>query len=599
MMRLLSFSRWKLQWKFLLIFVLLIILPMLVFSLFIYSQANQAVQLQAISNTKGHVEKIDRNLTAVMQDIEDISSYMIYSDDIRTFLKTSDIPENRTRINEIQKRINGFATFHLTSKFYLHSISIVSNNGSRLDIGTTNSNLNEEIWTENAVELKGKPYWSDTYKIQGNDHILISLNRVINDINNVSQSLGLVTIRLDTNKLYEIIDSDFQNLEKVVVLNRNGNVVLHPETKYSGFPFPDRKVVKAVRDNRSSFTTLSYKEKNENYNVIIKSVEGTDLVILGIVNEDSVAEGISGMRGSIRSMMIVLTLFGLIALIGFYHFNIRRIMELADQTKQLEKGDFSANVTVHSNDEIGLLGIRFNKMVERLRYLIENEYKMELRNRESELKLLQSQINPHFLYNTLDMIRWTARLENALETSKLIEQLSKMFRISLNRGKPWITLKDELIYSQSYLELQKRRLGDKLLFSILCDHDALKAIVLKQTIQPIIENSLNHGFENMRSLRKIYIRCYRKDHELILDVMDNGKGFSSDNLQSLLKKGYALQNIQERLKIAFEEDASISIKQNETPGAWVRITMPYTERADGMEVVKNAGELDETQSIDS
>jgi two-component system sensor histidine kinase YesM len=202
---------------------------------------------------------------------------------------------------------------------------------------------------------------------------------------------------------------------------------------------------------------------------------------------------------------------------------------------------------------------------------------MEISNRESELKLLQSQINPHFLYNTLDMIRWTARLEHAMETSKLIEQLSKMFRISLNRGNHWISLKDELTYSQIYLELQKGRLGNHLTFTFYCDHEVLNAKVLKQIIQPLIENSIHHGFENFRTSRHIYIRCFREASQVIIDVIDNGKGFQSQDFQAYIRNGYALSNIQDRLYLAFRDEAQISIIPKDSPGAWVRVMIPYQE----------------------
>lgn len=600
MRKLLLFSGWKLHWKFLFIFIFLVILPMFSFSLYIYFQANQAVQLQAIHNMKSHLDKIDQNLSTVAQDIEDISSYMIYSDDIRDFLHTPNIPENRTRLNVLEKRINGFATFHLTSKVYLNSISLKGNDGNQVDFGTPLGKNNEETWNQNARKLEGKVYWSGVYKIQdswGREYKVLSLSRVINDINNFTLPLGSVTIRLDADKLYQFIDIDFRKYGKIFVLNKNGTVLLHPDTKYMGSSYPDPVITNEIQKNHVEPEVIDYVKKGVKYKVITEPVEGTDLVVVGMVNKTSVAEGITPIQDSIRIMTIVLTMLGVLALLGFYHFHIKRIQDLARQTQQVEKGNFSAHIDVKSKDEIGLLGLQFNKMVERLRNLVENEYQMVIRNRESELKLLQSQINPHFLYNTLDMIRWTARLEKALETSKLIELLSKMFRISLNRGEPWISLKDELTYSQSYLELQKRRLGDKLHFTLYYDAEVLDAVVLKQIIQPLIENSLHHGFENRRAIGEIYIRCYRENRHLVIDVIDNGKGFPRDDFNYFIQNGYALQNIQDRLKLAFGENGSISVMQKDSPGAWLRIKHPYMDRMDGGEVSKREGDPHETKGV--
>ncbi|CAM4125451.1 sensor histidine kinase [Lederbergia lenta] len=576
MKNMLFFSRWNLQWKFLFLFLLLVLLPMLAFSIFIYNQANKAVQVQAVNNVKSHLEKMNQNLLTALQDIEDISAYMIYSEDIRSFLQSS----NPVDSNLYSKRINGFAVFHLTSKPYLNSISLQNFSGSQMDIGTNLGENDESKWRNKAEMLKGKIFWSDAYSIKdqwGRENKVITLYRVINDLNDFTSALGMVAIRLDAEKLYRKMEPDFQNIEEIYVLNRNGDVILHSNPKLIGHPYPKDSIATAIQKGKGSSVSLDFKENKVNYTAVAGPIEGTNMVVLGIVNKENVAQGISSIQESILIMMVVLTTLGLLALLGFYQFNIKRIKILANQTKQVEKGDFTAKVSVKSGDEIGLLGLRFNKMVERLKHLVENEYQMEIRNRESELKLLQSQINPHFLYNTLDMIRWTARLESAGETSKLIEQLSKMFRISLNRGKPWITLKDELTYNQIYLEFQKRRLGDKLKFTIYCDYRVLESFVLKQMIQPLIENSLQHGFENKRIVRHIYIRSYLEHDMLIIDVIDNGEGFNTNHFNDAIKTGFALQNIHSRLQTAFGKSANITIKQINSPGAWIRITHPYTE----------------------
>jgi two-component system sensor histidine kinase YesM len=177
-----------------------------------------------------------------------------------------------------------------------------------------------------------------------------------------------------------------------------------------------------------------------------------------MMDEGKVVKDLMAVYLSTWIMFFISVLLGILALIGFYYSIVLPIVDLTKKTKQVEKGDFSAQVNVRSEDEIGKLATRFNRMVATIQRLIDLKYKVQLKQRESELKALQNQINPHFLYNTLDMIRWTARLEKAMETSRLIETLSRMFRISLNRGKLWIPLREELSYVESYLQLQQKRL---------------------------------------------------------------------------------------------------------------------------------------------
>jgi len=153
-------------------------------------------------------------------------------------------------------------------------------------------------------------------------------------------------------------------------------------------------------------------------------------------------------------MLVILAaimMLGLTALIGFHYTIIRPILRLKKETSKVTYGDFNARVPVKSNDEISELNRKFNEMVETIQQLIEHKYKLELRERESELKLLQNQMDPHFLYNTLDMIRWTARLEQASKSSQLIEMLSKFFRSSMSNGNYQTTLRKELEFAQSYL----------------------------------------------------------------------------------------------------------------------------------------------------
>lgn len=609
MKRLRSFSDWPIQRKFLFIFILFVLVPTLAFSLFIYSRANEAVQTQAINNTRAHLEKVNQTISAALKDIESMSTFLIYSDDVRAYLKMPDRPEYLADLRKREEQLNGYAVFHLTSKMYLHSLSLAGRH-HQMHIGVHPSEFEqrEAPWRQKAVERRGKGLWTDAYAVKdawNREARVISLFRVINDINQVSRPIGVAVIRLDVRKLYEYIKTDFGDAGQMMVVDRSGTIVMHADPALIGRPFPDSRLTGLLPDDARHQVTLNYRENGIEYHVVAVPVEGTDLITVGFVNETSVARGITGIRQSIPWMMAVMILLGVVAMIGVYHVIIKRIADLIKRTHQVERGDFTAQVPVTSNDEIGLLGTRFNHMVRRLKSLIENEYQMELRNRESELKMLQSQINPHFLYNTLDMIRWTARLEKAPETSRLIELLSRMFRTSLSRGQIWIPLKDELDYCRSYLELQKRRLGGQLVYSLHCEYDVADEPILKLTIQPLIENSIHHGFAGMKSLKRIRVRCFREQDRLFIDVMDNGKGFTKEQFDAALRQGFALRNIQERLRIAYGDAARLSVEEGRPSGdghpsgAWVRLSFPLRCRKGADPNHTSAGDIrHETERAD-
>ncbi|MBM7579643.1 cache domain-containing sensor histidine kinase [Jeotgalibacillus terrae] len=575
MKKYLKLTNWQLTWKFFLIFFFLILIPVLVFGLIISDQANQAAQNQVVNDTKKNLEKASENLSNVFQEIEDISSYMIYSEDFRNYFNTRSGPENQDTLNMLEERISGYTVFHLNESSYLHSITLESEYDNTFHIGKLiEERQQNEIGNKlEAMTLDGRPFWSGSYTIteySGNDSKVISLFRVINDLNDLTRELGMVTIRLDSSKLYELIELENPDLDQIVVLNEKYNVVLHEDAEIIGSSYK-YEIPLSDLDQASDFT---YEQDGESYHAVIQPLDHTNLTLIATVDNSSIKQGLSGLRTMIQLMIIVLILLGIAAMIGFYHFNIKRIIELTDQTEKVERGDFSAKVTAGSLDEIGMLASRFNQMVDQINQLINTKYKMELQTRNAELKLLQSQINPHFLYNTLDMIRWTARLGNPEETGRLIEMLSKMFRLSLNRGNDWIHLKDELEYCSLYLQLQQYRLGTSLKIAVYCEAGIDRAMILKQMIQPLIENSIQYTDGNAASPKRIYMRCFTEEDDLIIDVMDNGKGFPSD-IDKVISDGTALANMIERLSLAYGERASLTMQNHELGGAWVRIRLPY------------------------
>jgi|SRR5699024_3680737 len=288
---------------------------------------------------------------------------------------------------------------------------------------------------------------------------------------------------------------------------------------------------------------------------------------------------------------------GIFVFAGFVFTVIRPILELTRETKKLESGDFSARVTIRFDDEIGQLGYRFNQMVSQIERLIDTKYKLKIQNKESELKALQTQISPHFLYNTLDMIRWTARLESATETGKSIEELSKLFRLSLSEGKYWIPLITEMTYVQSYLKLQKRRMGGQLNFLVTMEAGLETNLTMKLILEPLVENSIKHAFKQNQQNKCINVRAYKSSGDIYVEVIDNGSGMDVHHINTLLKRteerndemGFGLKNVYDRIETAFGSYYGLNVipvKQ----GTLVRICMPYIENKEQLKHLLESGE---------
>ncbi|TES46426.1 sensor histidine kinase [Shouchella lehensis] len=583
-----SFRHWSLRWKSILILLSLILIPALTISLLVYYQSNSILEKQVIERNEQNLRHIESSLLGVMEEVEELSSYIIYSQEFRQYftLPVEGAGSHPEEMQRLRDHIRGFFTFHLNNKPYFHSAQIEGMNGSQLHLGERISG-DETKWEEAARGELGRVVWTDPYVLtrsgwETGEYTIVSLFRIINNLYDITEPIGNVRIRLDERELFSHITSGYLHPnDDMILMQEEGLVLSHRNADLVGNRFTNQDVVQNVQDGATLF---QYEEDGDVYYAVVRYVTGTDLSLISTVKEEFILNEFQGMRQTMHIIMLVAGGIGLVAIVGFMLTIIKPITELTKETKRLEEGDFAARVKVRSRDEIGQLGSRFNNAVSQIQRLIETKYKLEIQNKESELKALQSQMNPHFLYNTLDMIRWTARLENAFETGKSIEHLSKLFRISLSQGKLCIPLKDELAYVQSYLDLQKRRLGNQLTFSVLMEAGIEQSLTLKLILQPLVENSLRHGFTELKQTNTITIRAYREGAYVVIDVLDNGVGFHMDvdtfnhvvQDPDRRERGFALRNTHQRLIKTFGFTCGLMAMETDE-GAHIRIRMPFIE----------------------
>ncbi|MFD1334769.1 sensor histidine kinase [Oceanobacillus iheyensis] len=574
-------KKWGLKRKFITFFLALMI-PILFVSLLIYYQTNVALKNQAIEEATERLSRNEQNLLTVFSTVEAMSSYMIYDRNFRKIFISQKDEMYQPDYQEAMEVIKGYFTFQLISNPYINSILLEGRDGHLVKHGEPVTG-NEQELDKVAKEAKGSPVWSNPYQVKSDwneDKYVISLTRIINDMNNISEQIGIVRIRLDQAELYNQIEVRSQQSDYFIVSDK-GEVILHPDVNLVGKQFPDSGLIKWIVDGEEK--SYSYQDGESHLVVVKNQLTNTNWFSVTAIDEDKLAEDLTEVRALIGFLIGILFLAGMLFFTFFYHSNIKRILELTKQTKQVETGNLTASVHVDSNDEIGKLGYRFNKMVKTIQKHIDTEYRLKIKQKESELKVLQNQINPHFLYNTLDMIRWNARLENAPETSQLIERLSKIFRMNLNNGKSLVKFEEEVEYSQAYLELQKKRLGEKLDYQFVMEEQLKGYYVMKQMIQPLIENSIQHGFKNLPRQGIIRIHCYRDENQAVIDVIDNGWGFNEHKKNGELRAGYALKNLNDRISIVFGKLYGLTILDSDE-GAFLRMILPLLNEAKSKEL---------------
>jgi two-component system sensor histidine kinase YesM len=244
-------------------------------------------------------------------------------------------------------------------------------------------------------------------------------------------------------------------------------------------------------------------------------------------------------------------------------------------------------MTSDNVDEITELGMSFNIMIGKIKELLDSKIQEQENLKKAELRALQAQINPHFLYNTLDTIIWMAESKKTDQVVKIVSALSKFFRISLSKGMDWITIGEEVERIRSYLIIQKMRYRDILDFNIEVDKEVTEHTILKLILQPLVENALYHGIKNKRKGGTINVRARMKgENEILLEVEDDGIGFTPEKLAQLrseleddsgsikLESGFGLDNVNKRIKLYYGKPYGLSVQSQYASGTCVTLVIP-------------------------
>lgn len=263
----------------------------------------------------------------------------------------------------------------------------------------------------------------------------------------------------------------------------------------------------------------------------------------------------------------------------------RPIRVLRDVTNQVSKGNLEIRSNITSGADVKVLSDSLNTMIDKINELLDQVKQEQIHLREAELELLQAQINPHFLYNTLDTIIWLAEAGDQQKVVSMVGSLSEFFRTSLNQGKDIITIREELVHATSYLEIQQVRYQDILEYEINVPDSLNQYLIPKITIQPLIENALYHGIKNKRGMGKITVYAERRDESFFLYVEDNGIGMEPERLERVMeglthqsaemKDFFGLYNVNERIRLKFGDGYGLQIQSTYGEGTIVSIKLPY------------------------
>nr|WP_246354368.1 sensor histidine kinase [Paenibacillus phytohabitans] len=435
-----------------------------------------------------------------------------------------------------------------------------------------------------SVALNGASYWfplteENNVFIQSNRNDKLGMTRIIRDIVNGNR-IGFVFVGINLETIRRTYLTDLYDQDHgILILNESGKQLLA-----AGKETYDKKAVDFVMKQAeagilSGYTIVNLQGGDTllNYNI-----NANGWITLYSVPLSSLTEELNSIKSAVLIMILASLLLSIPLLMFFSSFLTAPIKTLLLSMRRFQNGQFEEKVNIKYWDEIGQLSRGYNNMVANIKALVDDAYLLKLKEQEAELKALQSQINPHFLYNMLDTIFWEAEAAGQDKISEMVINLSRLFRLSLNQGKSFTSVAKEKELIELYLSLQKMRFKDSLDFVIDIPDELHPYVILKLSLQPFIENALIHGIERKRGGGRVSISGQRTGDQLMFVIEDNGGGMSSETLQKILTLpdesdiytardtgGYAVQNVQARLKHFYKGD--FTLKYTSVPGEGTRV----------------------------
>lgn len=445
-----------------------------------------------------------------------------------------------------------------------------------------------EKWFANALEKTENQHFSDPhvqYIFENNENQyrwVISLSRAVELTEGTSTTQGVLLVDLSYSSLEHLFDGVTTGKGGYVYLiASDGEILYHPRIQLidSGRMKENNKIASGYKDgiHREVF-------EGKSRIITVKSVGYTGWKIVGVTPKSVVSLNTIKTRLFIV-FMITLILFILVLINSYISSRITNpIKELEKSVGILEEGDLETAVSIGGSYEIQHLGNSIKNMAIQIRVLMDDIVTEHEAKRKQEFDTLQSQINPHFLYNTLDIIVWMIENEQKNEAVKAVTALARFFRISLSKGKSVITVRDELEHVRSYLMIQHMRFKNKFSYEIQAEEECMEFTSLKLILQPLVENAIYHGMEFMDGEGEIKLSVMRKGEDLIIRVSDNGLGMTEDQVQSLFSdavhvtsakgSGIGVKNVNERIKLYFGERYGLTIDSEPDEGTTITILLP-------------------------
>ena len=553
---------------------------MILITAVLLNRYERTLERQVLSDSQKLIGQVEINLNTYLRSMMRSSDAVYYNVIKKVDFDKDDISRELSLLYE-------------ANKDNLVSIACFTRDGELLGaapVGSLKKNVNitAQSWFEDASDKMENLHFSDLHvqnifeNKSGRYYWVVSLSRGVELTNDGKMSGGILLVDMNFSgiqQLFTEVNNDGKGY--VYLIGRDGEIIYHPRQNliFSNI----------IQENNQTASTYDEGVHNEEFQgeqrvVVVKTVGYTGWKIVSVVSKESLFSDLNQTR-----MMALLNLVLAIFLMIFVNQYVA--VRITDPLKKLEKSIQGIEmkqqpvVYIGGPPEIQHLGLTIRFMVEELQELTDKMVKEQEEKRKNELDALQSQINPHFLYNTLDSIMWMIESERYEDAVSMVQALGRLLRISLSRGKNVISVGDELQHARSYLAIQRYRYKNKFTSYFEVEPDIEQYKTIKLVIQPLIENAIYYGMEYMDGEGEIHIRAYTREQDLYLEVEDNGPGMPEEQVEHLLTggekarqkgSGIGLKNVNQRIQLYFGTQYGLEIESEPDEGTVVRIHIPKT-----------------------
>lgn len=563
------------------------LVTMLLMGIIMYMRFSTLSRQETIENSRKLMEQTGETMEDYLVNMRQISDAVYYN-----VVKENDFHDAR---EEIQKGMN---LLYEANRDKLRTIAIYNSDGSLMaaePVATQKEDpdVTRQEWYQSAMEEMENIHFS-TPHIQNlfedstfRYYWVISSSRVVELTENRDSQMGVLLVDMDFSSISRMMNqiNEVGNGQYYYLCNSDGDIIYHPRQIQISDGISRENSIKAA-----SYKDGVYDETFEGTQrkVIVNTISYTGWKLVGVIPYSIFTHEMLNIRYFIAMVTLLMAMMLTIINRVVAERISRPIRKLNHSVMEYEAGK-KTEIYIGGSWEIRHLGYSIQSSYEKSEKLMQEIVWEQNERRKSELDALQSQINPHFLYNALDSITWMIEGERNDEAAFMISQLAKLFRISLSKGHTIISVKDELQHAQSYMNIQRVRYKDAFSVTFDVEPELEKYCAVKLTLQPILENAINYGVDPMDDCGEIRV-CVRKEGELlVLSVEDNGIGMSEEEVELLLTdnnrvpkhgSGVGLINIHNRLQILFGKEYGLVIESEPDEGTKVSIQIPailYTE----------------------